>query len=65
MLLLIATPVARVLFSVFAFFRERDRTYVIVTLIVLAVVLVVGLSAGMIAVRAVLKSPLLAALRGT
>jgi len=34
-LLLIATPVARVAFSVFGFMRERDRTYVIVTLIVL------------------------------
>jgi uncharacterized membrane protein len=35
MLLLIATPVARVLFSVFAFLYERDWTYVSVTLIVL------------------------------
>jgi uncharacterized membrane protein len=33
-LLLIATPVARVAFSVVAFARQRDRTYVIVTLIV-------------------------------
>jgi uncharacterized membrane protein len=38
-LLLIATPVARVLFSVVAFARQRDLTYVIVTLIVLAVLL--------------------------
>jgi uncharacterized membrane protein len=38
-LLLIATPVARVLFSAFAFALERDATYVIVTLIVLAVLL--------------------------
>jgi uncharacterized membrane protein len=38
-LLLIATPVARVAFSVFAFMRERDYTYVIVTLIVLTAVL--------------------------
>src|SRR5947209_8620135 len=33
-LLLIATPVARVVFSVFAFVRERDFTYVVLTLIV-------------------------------
>ncbi|SRR5579884_1854839 len=39
LLVLIATPVARVVFSVFAFSRQRDRTYVIVTLIVLAVLL--------------------------
>jgi uncharacterized membrane protein len=38
-LLLIATPVARVLFSVFAFLRERDHTYLVVTLIVLVVLL--------------------------
>ena len=36
-LILIATPVARVVFSVFAFAQQRDRTYVIITLIVLAV----------------------------
>jgi uncharacterized membrane protein len=36
MLLLIATPVARVAFAVFAFAYERDWTYVLVTLIVLA-----------------------------
>jgi uncharacterized membrane protein len=35
LLLLIATPVARVVFSVFAFALQRDYTYVIVTLIVL------------------------------
>ena len=35
MLLLIATPVARVLFSVFAFLYEKDWTYVWFTLIVL------------------------------
>jgi uncharacterized membrane protein len=34
--LLILTPVARVLFSVFAFAREKDTTYVVITLIVLA-----------------------------
>ena len=37
LLLLIATPVARVAFSVVAFAMERDRLYVVVTLIVLAV----------------------------
>ena len=37
LILLIATPVARVVFSLAAFARERDWTYVIVTLIVLAV----------------------------
>jgi uncharacterized membrane protein len=36
-LLLIATPVARVLFSVFAFAAERDYAYVGITLLVLAV----------------------------
>jgi uncharacterized membrane protein len=39
LLMLIATPVARVLFSVFAFARQRDTTYVLVTLVVLAVLL--------------------------
>ena len=38
-MLLIATPIARVLFSVVAFALQRDRTYVVVTLIVLAVLL--------------------------
>jgi uncharacterized membrane protein len=37
LLLLIATPVARVAFSVVAFAIQRDRLYVVVTLIVLAV----------------------------
>jgi uncharacterized membrane protein len=36
-LLLILTPVARVAFSVFAFWQQRDRLYVTVTLIVLAI----------------------------
>ncbi|HEV2446562.1 MAG TPA: DUF1634 domain-containing protein [Candidatus Sulfopaludibacter sp.] len=36
-LLLIATPIARVGFSVFAFSLQRDRLYVGITLIVLAV----------------------------
>ena len=35
LLLLIATPIARVAFSVVAFIYERDWTYVLVTLIVL------------------------------
>ncbi|MEZ4861784.1 MAG: DUF1634 domain-containing protein [Caldilineaceae bacterium] len=39
LLLLIATPVARVLFSVVAFALQRDRTYIIVTLIVLGALL--------------------------
>jgi uncharacterized membrane protein len=38
-LILIATPIARVLFSLVAFAVERDLTYVIVTLIVLVVLL--------------------------
>lgn len=37
LLLLVATPVARVLFSLVGFALQRDRTYVVVTLIVLAV----------------------------
>jgi uncharacterized membrane protein len=39
LLLLIITPVARVIFSVLAFALQRDRTYVIVTLIVLSLLL--------------------------
>lgn len=39
LLILIATPVARVAFTVFAFAYERDWTYVIVTLVVLALLL--------------------------
>ena len=38
-LILIATPVARVLLSLLAFARERDATYVLVTAIVLIVLL--------------------------
>ena len=45
LLLLIATPVARVAFSVAAFALERDRLYVVVALIVLAV-LVYSLAGG-------------------
>jgi uncharacterized membrane protein len=37
LLLLVATPIARVGLSVFAFAAQRDRTYVAITLIVLAV----------------------------
>ena len=37
LLLLIATPVARVAFSVVAFAIQRDRLYVVATLIVLAI----------------------------
>jgi uncharacterized membrane protein len=37
LLLLIATPVARVVFSVFAFAVQRDRLYVVLTLVVLGV----------------------------
>jgi uncharacterized membrane protein len=36
LLLLIATPIARVAFSVYAFARERDTRYVVITLVVLA-----------------------------
>lgn len=39
LLLLIATPIARVLFSAFAFAFERDWMYVLITLIVLSVLL--------------------------
>jgi uncharacterized membrane protein len=39
LLVLIATPVARVAFSVFAFLYERDWTYVAVSLLVLSLLL--------------------------
>lgn len=39
LLLLIMTPIARVAFSLVAFIRQRDRLYVVVTLIVLGVLL--------------------------
>ena len=39
LLLLIATPVARVVFAMVAFALEGDRTYVVITLIVLAILL--------------------------
>jgi len=38
-LILIATPIARVALSLVAFAAERDRTYVVVTVIVLVVLL--------------------------
>lgn len=38
-LILIATPIARVLFSVFAFFQEHDRVYMFVTTIVFGLLL--------------------------
>lgn len=37
LVVLVATPITRVAFSVFAFFKERDWTYVVLTLIVLGV----------------------------
>jgi uncharacterized membrane protein len=46
LLVLIATPVARVIFSVFAFLYQRDWAYVIITLIVLAVLLYSLLGSG-------------------
>ncbi len=47
-LLLIATPVARVVFAVVAFAMEKDKLYVCLTLIVLAVLLfsLIGSSLG-------------------
>jgi uncharacterized membrane protein len=39
LLMLVATPVARVMFSVFAFMRQHDRTYVVLTLIVFALLI--------------------------
>ncbi len=43
LLILIATPIARVALSLFAFVRQRDRTYVAITAIVLAL-LIYGLT---------------------
>lgn len=45
LLVLVATPVARVLFSFLVFLVQRDRTYVFITLLVLGV-LVYSLAAG-------------------
>ena len=39
LLLLIATPVARVAFSIFGFAEEHDRMYVVITVIVLLVLI--------------------------
>ena len=39
LLLLIATPVARVAFSIFGFAKEHDRMYVVITVIVLLVLI--------------------------
>jgi uncharacterized membrane protein len=39
LLLLIATPIARVAFSLVGFAMERDRTYVVITAIVLAILI--------------------------
>ncbi len=47
LLLLIATPVARVAFSILAFALQRDRTYVVVTLIVLGVLIYCLTGAGL------------------
>ncbi|MCL2760599.1 MAG: DUF1634 domain-containing protein [Desulfuromonadales bacterium] len=38
-LLLIATPLARVIFSLLAFAAEKDRTYVLITSLVLMIIL--------------------------
>jgi uncharacterized membrane protein len=45
LLVLIGTPIFRVIFSAYAFWRQRDRAYVVITLIVLAV-LMFGLLSG-------------------
>ncbi len=45
LLLLIATPVTRVTFSIFAFALQRDRIYIAITIIVLGV-LIYSLAAG-------------------
>ena len=47
LLLLIATPIARVTFSIVGFAMERDKMYVIFTLIVLAVLLYSLLGSGL------------------
>ena len=46
LLLLIATPIARVAFSVWGFARERDHMYTVFTLIVLAILLFSLLGSG-------------------
>ena len=47
LLVQVATPVARVAFSIFAFAAERDRTYVVITAVVLAVLCFSLFSAGL------------------
>ncbi len=47
LLLLIATPIIRVAFSIVGFALERDRLYVVFTLIVLAILLYSLLGSGM------------------
>lgn len=39
LMLLVLTPIARVVLSAYAFFREGDNTYVVVSLIVLAILI--------------------------
>jgi uncharacterized membrane protein len=39
LLLLIATPVTRVILSIYGFMHQKDRTYIIITLIVLMILL--------------------------
>jgi uncharacterized membrane protein len=46
LLLLIATPIARVAFSIVGFSIERDRLYVVFTVIVLAILLYSLLGSG-------------------
>lgn len=43
-LLLIATPIVRILLSIISFFREKDYLYVVITLIVLCIISVSMLS---------------------
>lgn len=38
-LLLIATPVARIMFSIFGFIEEKDRLYIVITIIVLLIII--------------------------
>jgi len=37
-LLLLATPVARIVFSIFGFIKERDTLYIVITLLVLFII---------------------------
>jgi uncharacterized membrane protein len=47
LLFLIATPIVRVAFSIVGFAMERDRMYVVFTLIVLAILLYSLLGSGL------------------